>query len=114
MPYKIINIIGDYAYRLEVPELTRWHNVVHNTQLKLFKRRDEPQDMNEDEPEVWEVAEIVNSITVKGVAQYRVRWQGCTEFEDIWETTDHPHNCANMVKKLRQKFLSKSRDEQEA
>ena len=38
--------------------------------------------MDEDEAEVWAVAEIVNSRTVKGVVQYRVRWEGCTEFED--------------------------------
>ena len=69
-PYKVIKAIGSYAYRLEVPEGTRRHDVVHTTLLKPFRRRDKPQDMDEDEAEVWEVEEIVNSRTVKGVVQY--------------------------------------------
>ena len=112
-PYKVIKVIGSHAYRLEVPEGTRWHNVVHATLLKPFRRRDKPQDMYEDEAEVWEVEEIVNSRTVKGVEQYRVRWAGCTEFEDTWETIDHLDNCPDKLKELRQKFPRKPRDERE-
>ena len=59
--------MGSHADRLEVPEGTRCHNVVHTRLLKPFRRRDEPPDMDEDEAEVWEVAEIVNSRTGKGV-----------------------------------------------
>ena len=81
-PYKVIKAIGSHAYRLQVPEGTRWHNVVHTTLLKPFRRRDESQDMDEDEAEVWEVEEIVKFRTRKGVVQYRVCWVGCTEFED--------------------------------
>ena len=51
-PYKVVKAIGCRTYRLEVPEGTRWHNVVHNTLLKLFRRRDEPYDMEEDEKEI--------------------------------------------------------------
>ena len=57
--------MGSDAYGLEVPEGTRWHNIVHTTLLKPFRRRDEAQDMDEDEEEVWEVEEIYNSRTVK-------------------------------------------------
>ena len=49
--------------------------------------------MDKDEAEVWEVEEIVNSRTVKGVVRYRLRWAGCTEFENTWETIDHLYNC---------------------
>ena len=69
--------------------------------------------MNKDEGEVWEVEEIVNSRTLKGVVQYRVRWVGCTEFEDTWETIDHLDNCPEKLKELRQKFHRKPRDEKE-
>ena len=67
--------------------------------------------MDENEAEVWEVEEIVNSRTVKGVVQYRVRWAGCTEFEDIWETIDHQNNCPDKLKELRQEFRRKVRDQ---
>ena len=80
--YKVIKAIGSHACRLEVPEGTRWYNVVHTRLLKAFRRQDEPQDMDEDESEVWEFEENVNSRTRKGVVQYRVRWAGCTEFKD--------------------------------
>ena len=51
-PYKVIKVIGSHAYRLEVPEGTRWHNVVHTTLLKPFRKRHEPQDMDKDKGEV--------------------------------------------------------------
>jgi len=60
--YQVIETIGTYAYRLEVPEGTRWHNVVHKTLLKLFRTRDDPQDMDEDEDnEIYKVVTILNS-----------------------------------------------------
>ena len=60
--------------------------------------RNEAEDMDGDEAEVWEVEEIVNSRTIKVVLQYRVRWAGCTEFEDTWETMDHLDNGTNKLK----------------
>ena len=111
--YKVIRAIGSHAYRLEVPEGTRWHNVLHTTLLKPFRRRDEPQDMDEDDEEIWEVEEIVNSRKVKGVVQYRVRWTGCIELEDTWETCEHLDHCPEKLQELRQKLLRKLRDERD-
>ena len=51
-PYKVIKAIGYHTYRLEVLEGTRWHNVVHTTLLKPFRRLDKSQDMDEDEEEI--------------------------------------------------------------
>ena len=112
-PYKVIKAIGSHAYRLEVPERTRWHNVVHTTLLKPFRRRDEPQEMDEDEEEIWEVEEIVNSRRVNGVVQYRVRWTGFTELEDTSETFEHLDNCPEKRQEFRQKFPRKPRDERD-
>ena len=112
-PCKVIQTTGSHAYRLEVPEGTLRHNVVHTTLLKAVRRRDEPQDMHEDEVQVWEVKEIVNFRTRKVVVQYRVRWARCTEFEDPWETIDYLDTCPDMLKEFRQKFPKKPRDEKE-
>ena len=112
-PYEVIKAIGSHAYRLEVPEGTRWHNVVHTTFLKPFRRRNEPQDMDEDEEEIWEVEEIVLLRRVKGVVQHRVRWTGCIELEDTWETFEHLDNCLEKLQAFRQKFHRKPRDERD-
>ena len=98
-PYKVLEAIGSHAYRLEVPEGTQWHNVVHTILLKPFHRRDEDQDIDEDDPDVYEVESIVNSQKIRGVVKYRVHWVGYTEFEDTWETWDKLDNC---LQKLRE------------
>ena len=105
--------IGSHVYRLEVPEGTRKHNLVHTTLLETFRRRDEPQDMDADEAEIWQVTEIVNSRTVKGVLQYRVCCEDCIEFQDTWETIYHLDNCRDKLKELWQKFPRKPRDAKE-
>ena len=69
--------------------------------------------MNEDKEEIWEVKEIVNSRRVKGVVQYQVRWTGCTELEDTWETFAHLDNCREKLQEFRQKFLRKPQDERD-
>ena len=66
-PYKVIKGIGSHSHRLEVPEGTRWHNVVHTTLLILYNRCNEPHDIYEVEAEVWNVDEIVNSRPVEAV-----------------------------------------------
>ena len=111
--YKVMKAIASHAYRLEVLEGTRWHNVVHTTLLKQFRRRDEPQNMDEDEAEVCEVEEIINSRKLEGVVLYRVRWAGCMEFEDTWDTIDHLDNCLDKLKEFWQKFSKKPEDERE-
>ena len=69
-PYKVIKRIRSHAWRLNIPEGTHWYNVVYTTVPKLFRMSDEPLDMDEDDAEVCEVEEIVNSRTVTGVVQY--------------------------------------------
>ena len=55
--------------------------------------------MDEYMAEVWEVHEMINSRILKGVVQYRVRWAGCTEFEDTWESIEHLDNCPDKRKR---------------
>ena len=69
--------------------------------------------MDQDEAEVWEVEEIVNSRILKGVVLYRVRWAGCTDFEDTWEIINHVDNRPDKLNELRQEFRRKPRDERE-
>ena len=82
-PYKVIVTIGTHPYRLEVPEGTRWHNIIHTTLLKPLQIRDDTQDMDEDEHnEIYEVETILNSRKYIGVVKYWIRWKGYEELED--------------------------------
>ena len=69
--------------------------------------------MEEDNEVVWEVEEIINSRRLKGEVQYRVRWAGCSELEDTWETIDHLDNCSEKLAEFRRKFPRKPRDERD-
>jgi len=75
-PYKVNMTIGTHAYRLEIPEETRWHNVIHTTLPKPSRTRDDPQHMNENEDnEINEVETILNSRKYAGVVKNRIRWK---------------------------------------
>ena len=67
--------------------------------------------MYEDEEGICEVKQIVNSKRGKGVAQYRVRWTGCTEIEDTWGMFAHLDNCHEKPEEFWNKIPKKLRDE---
>ena len=69
--------------------------------------------MDENEEEIWEVEEIVNSRRVKGVVQHPVRWTGCTELEDTSETLQHLDNCLEKIEDFQQQLPRKPRDEKD-
>jgi len=111
-PYKVIETIGTHAYRLEVLEGTRGHNIVHASLLKLFRTRDDPQDMDEDEDnEIYEVETILNSRKYTGVVKYRILWKGYDELGDPWEEFGRLDNCPETLKEYPEKFPNKPRDE---
>ena len=98
-PYKVIETIGTHTYRLEVPEGTRWYNVVHTTLLKPFRTQDDPQDMDEDEDnEIYKVETILNSRKYAGVVKYRIQWKGYDELGDTWEELERLDNCPKKLK----------------
>jgi len=111
-PYKVIETIGTHAYRLEVPEGTRWHNVVHTTLLKLFRTRDDAQEMDKDvDNEIYKIETILNSRKYAGVVKYRIRWKGYDELGDTSEEFERLDNCPEKLKEYRDKFPNKLRDE---
>ena len=68
--YKVIKANATYASRLDIPESTRWHNIVHTTLLKTFRRGEEPSDMDKHEKEIWANLDIFNSRSVQELIQY--------------------------------------------
>jgi len=78
--------------------------------LKPFNRRDEDQEIDDNDPDVYEVESIIDSRKIRSVVKYRVRWVGYTEFEDTWETFDKLDNCPDRVKAFRERYPNKPRD----
>ena len=71
-PFRVTAAKGTHAYKLEVPRGTRWHNVVHTTLLKPFRDRAEPQELDEDEEDNYEVEQIVDSRRVREIGRAHV------------------------------------------
>ena len=103
-PFKIIQCIGNQAYKLQLPDSWRIHNVFHVSLLKRWIERsyrtpeDLPQpdlDTNIDRPEEYEVERILRKRRVLkrngrySHNEYLVLWQGYPLEEATWEPEAH-------------------------
>ena len=86
---------------------------MHTTLLKPFRDRAEPQELDEDEQDNYELEQIVDSRRVRGKVQYRVRWVGYSEMEDSWEVFEALDNGADKLREYREAFPRKPRDEKD-
>ena len=98
-PFVIKERIGQQAYRLELPEGTRIHDVFHVSLLETYKdrpyREDELGQLPEliDGEEEWEVEAIIGRETRQDELGndrewYLVRWSGYTPEHDQWVHED--------------------------
>ena len=74
---------------------------MHTTLLKPFRDRTEPQELDKDEEDNYEVEQIVDSRNVRGKVQYRVRCVGYSEMEDTWEVFEALDNCPVKLREYR-------------
>ncbi len=118
-PFKILDRIGRLAYRLELPEHWRIHNVFTVAQLEPLPDTKDPFDRTRPEhpPSVfvegdtdnWKsyyIEKLLNKRMIKRgrkmVTQYLVRWEGYESQHDDWRTIDELSNAAALVKEYEE------------
>ena len=103
-PVKVLERIGEVAYRLDLPETLRIHNVFHVSLLKQYHTDGRVQppplaDIIDGEPE-FEVERILNHRLVKQgrktKVEYLITFLGYGPEHNLWQ--DDVDNCQRLVK----------------
>jgi hypothetical protein len=108
-PFTIIATIGTHAYRLQLPNTMKVHNVFHASLLRPYTTASYPGQSIEPPPPVetaddvleYEVASIIDSRnnTRTGRLEYLVEWLGYegTDEHVGWEPKDHLESSAELI-----------------
>jgi hypothetical protein len=91
-PFKVSHRVGDLAYRLELPNTMKIHNVFHVSKLKKYvwdsRVQPPPPPLVVDGVEEFEVESILDHRKVKSGRSFRdeylVRWTGYGVEHDEW------------------------------
>ena len=90
-PFKVIEVVGRNAYRLDLPQsMRRLHPVFHVSLLEPYRRRpdDEPAAVREGDiegdDEEWEIEEILDHQRKRGKDMYLVKWLGWSTAYNQW------------------------------
>ena len=120
-PFKIIDIIGKQAYRLELPPRWRIHDTFHVSLLEKASSEGKTKHMIADELENDEgdateyiVGGIVDSHVfedgdndIAGGLHYLVHWKGYAESEDTWEPYSHVSHLKDKLRQFHERFPDK-------
>ena len=98
-PFRVIETIGEQAYRLSLPDNWKIHPVFHVSLLREWKAVDVQEDRpvsQDDVPEIeepyWEIERILRwrkvKMNKKIIKQYLVLWRGFPVEEATWITQD--------------------------
>jgi len=105
-PFKVLARIGDLAYRLELPDVMKIHNVFHVSRLKKYvhasRVQPPPPPIPVDGVDEYEVEKVIDHRKVKSGRSYRdeylVRWSGYGVEHDEWIPVKNFGDCMDPVK----------------
>jgi hypothetical protein len=115
-PFEVIEKLSDRAYRLQLPENLKIHNVFYVGLLSKVKEDEsrpilrEPGPLEVEGEEEYEVEEIVDSERRPDGWYYRVKWKGYGPESNTWEPKANLEHAETILKTYHQKLLKKARD----
>jgi hypothetical protein len=107
-PFKIIEVVSTVAYKLELPDTWRIHNVFHVSLLEPYTTSDKfpsritsppPPEIIDGEEE-FEVEKILDKRRNKGQTEYFVKWLGSPHHESTWEPAENLKHCEELVQQF--------------
>jgi transposase InsO family protein len=102
-PFRVIEPIGTQAYRLQLPSITKVHNVFHVSLLEPYYGRGKDESSSLPLPELangepeWEVEEILDERIRKGNTQFLVKWVGFPSDYNQWLPKEDLENAPERV-----------------
>jgi transposase InsO family protein len=114
-PYTILERIGLQAYRLQLPNSMKIHNVFHVSLLEKYTPSKIPNRKQPPPPPVvvpstgtwYEVQEILDSCYRRRSLYYKIRWKGYDLSEDSWQLYSDV-NSPEHVRNFHSRYPSKS------
>ncbi|KAF8641402.1 hypothetical protein AX14_009897 [Amanita brunnescens Koide BX004] len=106
-PFKVLEVVGKLAYKLELPPTWTIHDMFHESKLKpahelVFPKQKEtrlrPPPNIIDGEEEHEV-EIIQKVQKKqGKHEFLIKWKGLLQEEASWEPEEHMGNTKEAIK----------------
>jgi hypothetical protein len=115
-PFKVLEKLSDRAYRLDLLEHLKIHNVFYVGLLSKVKEDEarpilrEPGPLEIEGEEEYEVEEIIDSERRPEGWFYRVKWKGYGPESNTWEPKANLKHAEDILKKYHQKLLKKACD----
>jgi hypothetical protein len=112
-PFKVATKISDVAYRLELPDTWKIHDVSHASLLMPYKETEKhgpnflepPLELIEGEPE-WEVKQILRDQTYWHKKQFLIQWKGYAPAHDSW-VDESDINVPDLLTNYKKQTVSK-------
>ena len=112
-PFRVLERIGNQAYRLALPNsYSRLHDVFPVQLLERYRRRKDDDSLMtmpelEDPQDEWEVEEVLDKQKVKDTIHYLVKWTGWPSEYNSYEPANHLENAPQAITAYENKLKRK-------
>jgi hypothetical protein len=112
-PFRVAAKISNVAYKLELPDTWKIHDVFHASLLTPYKETEKhgpnflepPPELVDGEPE-WEVEQILGDRTYRRKKQFLIRWKGYAPTYDSW-VDESDINAPDLLMNYKKRTVSK-------